>query len=211
MTEYGRGMMIVLSSPSGAGKTTLTKLLSKENSSFEISISCTTRIPRQNEIEGKDYFFISKNEFQKLIDSNSFLEHAKVFNNYYGTKKDPIIKKLSEGKKILFDIDWQGTEQIKKQSLNYKLLTFFILPPSTEELKKRLAKRDIKDKSIVNQRMLQFKKDIIHWKDYDYVYVNNDLNECRNEIMNTILLETEGKKNHFDKKKIENKIKELIN
>ena len=135
--------MYILSSPSGAGKTTLVKKISK-NKNFLISISHTTRPPRQNEKNGRDYFFISKNNFKKLIKKQEFIEHAKVFDNYYGSSKGTIIKKLNEGKNIIFDIDWQGTRQIRNKKLKYKLLTIFILPPSKKELLSRLMKREKK-------------------------------------------------------------------
>ena len=135
--------MFILSSPSGAGKTTLVKKISK-NKNFSVSISHTTRQPRPNEKNGKDYFFISKNSFKKLIKKGEFLEHAKVFDNYYGSSKNLVIKKLKQGKNVVFDIDWQGTRQIKNKKLNYKLLSIFILPPSKKELLKRLNKREKK-------------------------------------------------------------------
>ena len=123
------GVMIILSSPSGAGKTTLANMLSSLDN-FDISISHTTRQPRPNEIPDKDYFFINKDEFKRLINNEEFLEYAKVFNNLYGTSRTPVIDKLNKGKNILFDIDWQGADQIKNKKLDYKLITFFILPPS---------------------------------------------------------------------------------
>ena len=135
--------MFILSSPSGAGKTTLVKKISK-NKNFSISVSHTTRPPRLNEKNGKDYYFISKNNFKKLIKKGEFLEHAKVFDNFYGSSKKKIIEKLKKGKNILFDIDWQGTRQIRNKKLNYKLLTIFILPPSKGELLNRLIKREKK-------------------------------------------------------------------
>ena len=155
--------MIVLSSPSGAGKTTLAKLISKNKNNF-ISISHTTRKPRSNENKGKDYFFVDENKFQKLIKQNEFLEYAKVFNNYYGTSKKNIIDNLEKGKNVIFDIDWQGTEQIIARKLDYKLITVFILPPSKSVLYDRLSNRDMKDKLIVEERMKQFNKDVLHWK-----------------------------------------------
>ena len=177
--------MIILSSPSGAGKTTLVKLLSK-NKNFYISVSHTTRTPRSNEINGIDYYFIDKNQFQKLIKEKEFLEYAKVFGNYYGTSKKNIINKLEEGKNVIFDIDWQGTEQIIKQKLNYKLITIFILPPSKKVLRDRLSNRDMKDKLIVEERMNQFNKDILHWKNYDYVVINDELKFCYEKIVNIL-------------------------
>ena len=177
MSKKNEGIIVILSSPSGAGKTTLVKKISKENN-FQISISHTTRKPRFNEIHGKDYFFVTDLEFQNLILNNKFLEYAKVFNHYYGSSKDVIINKLNKGQNIIFDIDWQGTQQIKNKKLNYKVITIFILPPSREELYKRLINRDKNNKEITIERMKQFNKDVLHWKDYDMVVVNDDLDDC---------------------------------
>ena len=179
------GIMIILSSPSGAGKTTLVNLLSKTDN-FKVSISHTTRKPRPNEIPNKDYYFINEKEFQRLINNGEFLEYAKVFNNLYGTTRTPVINNLDNGKNVLFDIDWQGADQIKNKRLDYKLLTFFILPPSKTVLFERLSNRDMKDKLIVEERMKQFSRDVLHWINYDYVVVNNDLNECFFKITNLI-------------------------
>ena len=210
MINFGQGMMIVLSSPSGAGKTTLTRMLSEKNDNFIISISHTTRIPRNNEVNGKDYFFVDKKEFQELIKNNCFIEHATVFNNLYGTMKEPVIKDLSKGKNVLFDIDWQGAEQIKKKKLDFKLITLFILPPSSKELKERLHNREKRDDVMIDERMSQFKNDILHWKDYDYVVINNELSDCYNQIQKIILSESKGLKCNYDRKKIEEKVVELI-
>ena len=201
--------MIVFSSPSGAGKTTLVKLISNNKNNF-ISVSHTTRSPRSNEINGTDYYFIDKNQFQKLIKEKEFLEYAKVFGNYYGTSKKEIISKLEEGKNVIFDIDWQGTEQIIKQKLNYKLITIFILPPSKKVLRDRLSNRDMKDKLIVEERMNQFDKDILHWKNYNYVVINDELKFCYKKIVNILESELNGKKNTYNKTVIENHIKNLI-
>ena len=160
-------MMIIISSPSGVGKTTLVKLLAERNENFKISISSTTRIPRKNEIEGKDYYFINEEKFNDLIKTKSFYEYARVFNNLYGTLKDPVIKNLSQGKDVLFDIDWQGSEQIKKLKLKNKLISIFILPPSIKTLRDRLSNRDMKDKLILQERMSQFNRDVLHWKEYE--------------------------------------------
>ena len=210
MTNFGQGMMIVLSSPSGAGKTTLTRMLSEKNDNFIISISHTTRIPRNNEVNGKDYFFVDKKKFQELIKNNCFIEHATVFNNLYGTMKEPVIEDLSKGKNVLFDIDWQGVEQIKKKKLDFKLITLFILPPSSKELKERLHNREKRDDIMIDERMSQFKNDILHWKDYDYVVINNELSDCYNQIQKIILSESKGLKCNYDGKKIEEKVIELI-
>ena len=179
------GIMIVLSSPSGAGKTTLVKLLSNQDN-FDISVSHTTRKPRPNEVDKKDYFFVSEDKFKRLINNQEFLEYAKVFDNFYGTTRTPVIDKLNKGKNVLFDIDWQGADQIKNKKLDYKLITFFILPPSKEVLFERLSKRHSNDKLIAEERMKQFERDVLHWINYDYVVINNDLDKCYLKITNLI-------------------------
>ena len=201
--------MIILSSPSGAGKTTLVKLLSKKKN-YYISVSHTTRTPRSNERDGVDYFFIDKEKFQTLIYKNEFLEFAKVFNNYYGTSKKNIINKLKEGKNVVFDIDWQGTEQIIKKKLDFKVVTIFILPPSKKVLHERLSNREMKDKLIVEERMKQFDKDILHWKDYNYVVINDSLEECYEKISKILDSEFSNKKSDYDRITVENHIKNLI-
>jgi len=200
--------MIILSSPSGAGKTTLVKLISK-NKNLIVSVSHTTRKPRPNEINGVDYYFVNKSTFEDLINKNEFLEYANVFNNFYGTSKKKITQKLDEGKNILFDIDWQGAEQIKLRNLKYKIISIFILPPSKDVLRKRLSNRDMKDKLIVEERMKQFDKDILHWKNYDFVVINDDLNKCYKEIIKILDSELSNKKTIYDKVSIENHIKKL--
>ena len=209
MSLKKKGAMIVFSSPSGAGKTTLVKLISNNKNNY-ISVSHTTRSPRSNEINGIDYYFIDKIQFQKLIKEKEFLEYAKVFGNYYGTSKKEIISKLEEGKNVIFDIDWQGTEQIIKQKLNYKLITIFILPPSKKVLRDRLSSRDMKDKLIVEERMNQFDKDILHWKNYNYVVINDELKFCYKKIVNILESELNGKKSTYNNTIIENHIKNLI-
>ena len=179
------GVMIILSSPSGAGKTTLVNLLSKKNN-YVISVSHTTRNPRPGEINNKDYYFINDNEFKRLIKNEEFLEYAKVFNNFYGTTRTPVINNLNKGNNVLFDIDWQGADQIKNKKLDFKLISFFILPPSKEVLFERLSNRDMKDKLIAEERMKQFERDVLHWINYDYVVINNDLDECFLKITNLI-------------------------
>ena len=201
--------MIILSSPSGAGKTTLVKLIS-ESKSFFTSISHTTRTPRSSEIDGVDYYFIKEHQFQKMINEDKFLEHAKVFDNFYGTTKKSVIDYLDKGKNVIFDIDWQGTEQIFNKKLNYKLITIFILPPSKNVLHERLTNRHKKDKSIVDQRIKQFDKDILHWKNYDYVVINDHLKICYDKIIKILDSELENKKNEYDKTYIEDHIKKLI-
>ena len=142
------GIMVILSSPSGAGKTTLVKLLSKDKN-YHISISHTTRQARPSEVQDKDYYFVNHDKFESLIKNEEFLEYAKVFSHLYGTTRTPVIEKLEKGENVIFDIDWQGADQIKNKKLNYKLITFFILPPSRKVLFERLSNRDMKDKLIV--------------------------------------------------------------
>ena len=208
MPPMNEGIMVILSSPSGAGKTTLVKLLS-ERKGFITSISHTTRKPRSSEINGEDYHFVDNKKFQKMINDKEFLEYAKVFKNFYGTTKSNIISQLNNGNNVVFDIDWQGTNQIISQKLKNKLLTFFILPPSREELFKRLSNRDMKDKLIAEERMKQFDKDVLHWKDYDYVIVNNDLEVCYKQISEYIDCEISKKKVNYDLDLIKNHIKKL--
>ena len=202
------GVMIILSSPSGAGKTTLVNMLSKL-SNFEVSISHTTRSPRPNEIPDKDYYFVNEKEFNRLINNQEFLEYAKVFKNFYGSTRTPVINNLNNGKNVLFDIDWQGADQIKNKKLDYKLITFFILPPSKEVLFERLSNRDMKDKLIVEERMEQFERDVLHWINYDYVVINNDLEECFKKIVNLIQAETKDGSKDYDKDFIRNHVEKL--
>ena len=210
MSSKEDGAMFVLSSPSGAGKTTLTKLLS-ENNNYLISVSHTTRKPRINEVEAKDYFFVNEDQFKSLVKNNEFLEYAKVFNNFYGTSKSPVINSLEKGRNVIFDIDWQGTQQIKERKLKYKLITFFILPPSKKVLFERLSNRDMKNKLIVEERMRQFNKDLFHWIDYDYVDINDNLENCYNEVNNLIKSEIDKVSNSYDIKLIKEHINQLIN
>ena len=208
MSSTKDGVMVILSSPSGAGKTTLVKKISLANN-FQISISHTTRPPRTNEINGEDYFFVNKDKFEVLIKKKEFLEYAKVFENYYGTSKQAVIKNLDNGKNVIFDIDWQGSEQIKKKKLNYKLITFFILPPSRKVLIERLSNRDMKDKNIV-ERMKQFDQDILRWKNYDFVVINDELEKCYYEITNLLKSSINNLSETYDKKFIENHINNLL-
>ena len=209
MSSKEDGAMIVLSSPSGAGKTTLTKLLSKNND-YLISVSHTTRKPRINEVDAKDYYFVNEDEFKSLIKKDEFLEHAEVFDHFYGTSKTFVINSLEKGSNVIFDIDWQGAKQIKEKKLKYKLITFFILPPSKKVLFERLSNRDMKDKLIVEERMRQFSKDILHWVDYDYVVVNDNLENCYNEVNNLIKSEMDKISNSYDAELIKKHINQLI-
>jgi guanylate kinase len=202
------GVMIILSSPSGAGKTTLVKMLS-EVDNYEVSISHTTRQPRPSEVHNKDYFFIDENEFNRLIKNEEFLEYAKVFNNFYGTTRTPVIEKLNKKRNVLFDIDWQGADQIKNKRLDYKLITFFILPPSKEELFDRLSNRDMKDKLIVEERMKQFERDVLHWINYDYVVINDNLQKCLSKIKSLIDAEKTNDSKDYDLEYIRRHVNKL--
>ena len=185
MTPSNGSITVILSSPSGAGKTTLTKKIQQKYQSFKISVSHTTRRPRPNEIDGVDYFFISKEKFKKLIDENKFYEHAKIFDNYYGTLKksvDDMFKKDD----IIFDIDWQGTKQLSKFK-NLNLIKIFLLPPNKNELKLRLIKRNQDSPDEVERRFKGFDNDILHWEDYDYIIINENLENCYKQIESIIL------------------------
>ena len=203
------GIMVILSSPSGAGKTTLVKLLS-EKDNFNISISHTTRKPRNKEVQDKDYYFVDEKEFKRLINNEEFLEYAKVFNNLYGTTRSPVINKLRNGENVIFDIDWQGADQIKNKKLDYKLITFFILPPSREILFERLSNRDMKDKLIAEERMKEFNRDVLHWINYDYVIINDNLEKCYNKIKNLIFAELNNGPKDYDKDYIRSHVEKLI-
>ena len=209
MASDKKGMMIVLSSPSGAGKTTLAKKLQKNNSNFHISISHTTRPPRSNETDGKDYHFVNKEKFEKLVKGGNFYEHAPIFGIYYGTLRDPVVKYLSLGKDILFDIDWQGTQQLKKIK-NLPIITFFIIPPNIQSLKNRLLQRNQDKKQSVEERMSVFNEEISHWSEYNYVVVNDDLESCYEKILKIINSEKKGIKEFQNKKEIQEQIQKLL-
>tara|TARA_B100000767_G_scaffold34636_1_gene29433 strand:+ start:223 stop:855 length:633 start_codon:yes stop_codon:yes gene_type:complete len=208
MSKIKDGIMVILSSPSGAGKTTLVKLLSK-NKDFYISISHTTRKPRIGEIPNLDYYFVNQQKFEGLVNNGEFLEYAKVFNHLYGTTRTPVIEKLEKGENVIFDIDWQGADQIKNKKLNYKLITFFILPPSKEVLFERLSNRDMKDKLIAEERMKEFSRDVLHWINYDYVIINDDLKDCYSKINNLIEAEVNNGSKDYDKEFIRMHVNKL--
>lgn len=177
-----RGFMFVLSSPSGAGKTTLSKLLMQNDSNLNISISCTTRPPRPKEIEGKDYFFTKHDDFKDKIEQDFFLEHAEVFGNFYGTPKKPIEKLLSSGQDVLFDIDWQGTRRLIEKARE-DIVSVFILPPSMRELERRLVSRGQDAPEIIEKRMARSSEEISHWNEYDYVIINDDIDASLQKIL----------------------------
>ena len=204
-----KGMMFVLSSPSGTGKTTLAKKIAQNNTNFSISISHTTRKPRPNEINGKDYYFVSTIEFEDLIKKNNFFEYANIFDNRYGTLKKPVLELLSRGKDVLFDIDWQGTQQLSENK-NLSLVTFFILPPNRKILKERLSKRHEGQEKLIEKRMNKFNEEVSHWNEYNYVVVNDDLNKCYNTILSIIMSEKKGLSQKQNLSDIQKKINELI-
>ena len=208
MPQKKGGIMVILSSPSGAGKTTLVKLLAKKNN-FYVSVSHTTRKPRPNEADGKDYFFVTDEEFKRLIKNQEFLEYAKVFNNYYGTSRTPVIQNLEKNQNVIFDIDWQGADQIKNKKMDYKLITFFILPPSKKVLFERLSNRDMKDKLIAEERMKQFDRDVLHWINYDYIVINDNLEDCFLKIQKLIDAEVNNGYRDYDKDFIKDHVEKL--
>ena len=193
MNHDSNNIMVILSSPSGAGKTTISKKIQQKYQNFKISVSHTTRKPRPNEVEGIDYYFINENDFQNKIKNNEFYEYAKIFGNYYGTSKDSVINLLNNKNDVLFDIDWQGTQQLSKfKELN--LLKIFILPPSKEELKKRLIQRNQDKPNVVEERLKAYDSDSVHKKDYDFVVINDNLENCFKEVEEIILKKKDKKK-----------------
>ena len=193
MNHDSNNIMVILSSPSGAGKTTITKKIQQKYQSFKISVSHTTRKPRPNEVDGVDYFFVSQEKIKKKIDENDFYEYAKIFDNYYGTSKE-FVDKVIKDNDIIFDIDWQGTKQLSKFK-NLKLIKIYLIPPNKNELKERLIKRNQDSSQEVDRRFKAFDEDILHWKDYDYIIINKNLENCYKQIENIILM---------NKKKISN-------
>lgn len=184
-----RGLLIILSSPSGAGKSTLAGRLRKWDPTLSFSISATTRSPRAGEVEGEDYFFVSVDEFQRQVKDNEMLEHAQVFENYYGSPKAPVAKSVDAGHDVLFDIDWQGAQQINNSSLSDHVLSIFILPPSIKELHRRLVSRGQDSDEIIERRMQKSWSEISHWGSYDYVLINDDLEETERQLKTIISAE----------------------
>jgi len=194
MKKKDDSIMVILSSPSGAGKTTISKKLQQKYQNFKISVSHTTRTPRPNEVDGVDYFFVSHEHFKNLIKKNEFYEHAEIFGNYYGTSKKSVLDLVKKNNDILFDIDWQGTKQLSKfEELN--LLKIFILPPSKEELKKRLIQRNQDKPGTVSERLESYERDSAHQKDYDFVVINDNLEDCFKEVEKIIISKKKNFKN----------------
>ena len=186
MNHDSNNIMVILSSPSGAGKTTITKKIQQKYQTFKISVSHTTREPRPNEIDGVDYYFISHEKFKKLINEGKFYEYAKIFDNYYGTSKETVDQMIKKND-IIFDIDWQGTQQLSKFK-NLKLIKIYLIPPNKDELKQRLIKRNQDSSQEVERRFKAYDKDIQHWKDYDHIIINDNLENCYKQIENIILV-----------------------
>ena len=186
MTTNSDGIMVILSSPSGAGKTTLTKKIQQKYQNIKISVSHTTRKPRSNEVEGIDYFFVSHEEFEKKILNDEFYEHAKIFDNFYGTSKNSVNILLKKNNDILFDVDWQGTQQLNKFK-ELKLIKIFLVPPNKKELEKRLVQRNQDKAEIISKRLKAYEDDIFHWSDYDYVIINDNLDHCFKQIEKIII------------------------
>ena len=176
-----RGLMLVLSSPSGAGKTTLSRRLLEYDSNVELSISFTTRKKRPSEMEGRDYHFINRRQFDELVEKGELLEWAEVFDNYYGTPKKPVMEALAAGRDVLFDIDWQGTEQLRKAAPS-DMVSIFVLPPSIPELERRLHTRAQDDYETIHRRMAKAANEMSHWADYDYVVVNHDIEQALADV-----------------------------
>jgi guanylate kinase len=176
-----RGLMLVLSSPSGAGKTTLSRRLLADDAGIAMSVSVTTRSPRQGETEGVDYYFVSPSMFEQMAAGDGFLEHALVFGNRYGTPREPVQLALARGQDVLFDIDWQGTQQLRQRAGD-DLVSIFVLPPSHEELERRLRARAQDAEDVVQARMTKANNEISHWAEYDYVVINDDLNSTLMKI-----------------------------
>ena len=183
-----RGLLVVLSSPSGAGKSTLTRKLLAEDEHMSMSVSATTRSPRPGEIDGEHYFFISKDRFGSMIDQGEFLEHAKVFDNYYGTPSSPVEEALESGRDVLFDIDWQGAQQLTQAAAD-DLVRVFILPPDMRELERRLRTRAQDSDDVIAKRMAKSEAEISHWAEYDYVIVNRDVDAAMDELRMIIAAE----------------------
>ena len=184
-----KGILVILSSPSGAGKTSIARALVEENKNFLFSVSATTRKSRPGEVNGREYHFLTVNEFRERINDGQFLEHAKVFGNLYGTPLEPVMESINDGKDLIFDVDWQGGKQIRSSSLSKFVISIFILPPSIKALQERLMKRAQDSSETVKDRMTKSIGEIMHWNEYDYVIVNNNFEQTLHEVKSIITSE----------------------
>jgi guanylate kinase len=184
-----RGLLIILSSPSGAGKSTLAKRLMAWDKSLGFSVSATTRPARAGEVDGRDYYFKTRPEFEAMVGAGEMLEHAEVFGNLYGSPKAPVEKALAEGRDVLFDVDWQGGQQIRRSSLGKDAVSVFVLPPSIAELERRLRSRGQDAPDVITQRMAKSEAEISHWSEYDYVLVNDDIDRADAELKTILTAE----------------------
>ena len=184
-----KGILVILSSPSGAGKTSIARALVEENKNFLFSVSATTRKSRPGEVNGREYHFLTVDEFRERINDGQFLEHAKVFGNLYGTPLEPVMESINDGKDLIFDVDWQGGKQIRSSSLSKFVISIFILPPSIKALQERLMKRAQDSSETVKDRMTKSIGEIMHWKEYDYVIVNNNFEKTLHEVKSIITSE----------------------
>ncbi len=203
-----KGVLVILSSPSGAGKTSIARALVEENKNFLFSVSATTRKSRPGEVNGREYHFLTVDEFRERINDGQFLEHAKVFGNLYGTPLEPVMGSINDGKDLIFDVDWQGGKQIRSSSLSKFVISIFILPPSIKALQERLMKRAQDSSETVKDRMTKSIGEIMHWKEYDYVIVNNNFEQTLHEVKSII---TSEKLRRVRNSQLEEFIKTLTN
>jgi guanylate kinase len=206
--ENNNPSLIIISSPSGAGKSTICKMLLQNNSQIELSISATTRKARNSEIDGQHYFFLSKEKFTNMLQNEEFLEHAQVFDNFYGTPKKPVENAVNSGKKVLFDIDWQGARQIVEKFSADQIISIFILPPSIKELHKRLQNRAEDSEDVVLKRMDKAKDEMSHWQEYDHILINDDLQKTYQHLIN--LIQNPLKQTSTSRNQIENFVNQLL-
>lgn len=185
-TDTRRGLLIILSSPSGAGKSTLSRMLIAQDPELRFSVSATTRAPREGEVEGQDYYFKSRAQFETMIENDDMLEHAEVFGNFYGSPRGPVEDAVSGGHDVIFDVDWQGGQQLRASHMQKDVVSIFILPPSIKELERRLVMRAQDSAEVVEKRMAKSRDEISHWAEYDFVLINDDLDACFKKLLSVL-------------------------